>query len=77
MSNPNDHDPARCAQAHCVECEAYGAGYARGKQAAYVDVRAVLDGLHHAPGCGCEPCRLIRDVLAVAHAAPDGAAMLR
>ena len=57
------HDPALCDRHSCTRCDAYGDGYARGKEKAYFEVRAVLDGLDHARGCGCEPCKLIRDVL--------------
>lgn len=70
------HDPALCDLPVCSLCEAHGLGYTRGKEKAYADVRAVLDGLDHAAGCGCEPCRLIRDVMAAARAAPAGAPML-
>ena len=53
------HDPAGCDLPVCQLCDAYGDGYSVGKRRAFEDVRAVLDG-HHGPGCGCEPCRLIR-----------------
>ena len=58
------HDVALCDRAVCSICDAYGDGYASGKASAYFEVRTRLDGGDHARGCGCEPCRLIRDVTA-------------
>ena len=40
----------------------FGAGWAAGKDKAFFEVRTLLES-PHAVGCGCEPCKLIRDVL--------------
>ena len=49
-----------CQRENCPRCDAYGAGYARGKLAAYAEVRARLNDNTHAPDCGCEPCLIVR-----------------
>ena len=40
----------------------FGAGWAAGKEKAFFEVLTLLES-PHAVGCGCEPCKLIRDVL--------------
>ena len=47
---------------HEEPCGCYAEGYAQGKAKTYFEVRAVLDAGDHAAGCGCEPCKLLRDV---------------
>ena len=54
------HDPTICDRAMCSLCRSHEEGYARGKLAAYAEVRARLTDDTHAPDCGCEPCLLIR-----------------
>ena len=40
----------------------YGSGWADGKEKARLEVRTLLEYPHDV-SCGCEPCKLIRDVL--------------
>ena len=54
------HDPAACARPMCSLCRSHGEGYARGKDAAYSEIRARLTDDTHAPDCGCEPCLIVR-----------------
>ena len=68
------HDPALCDRDVCARCDAYGTGYAAGKDKAFFEVRAVLDACDHARGCGCEPCKLIRDVVDAVERMPAASA---
>ncbi len=56
----HEYHPDLCERDNCSLCDAYGAGYFKGKLAAYTEVRARLRDDTHAPDCGCEPCLLIR-----------------
>ena len=40
--------------------EGYAAGYAEGKDKAYFEVLASLEGPPHAQDCGCQPCQVKR-----------------
>ena len=51
----HDHD-------HDAGC--YGDGYAAGKAKAFAEVRSVVVADNHPDSCGCEPCKLIRDIMA-------------
>ena len=56
------HDYAACQLPTCDLCDAYGTGYAHGKDKAHFEVRNhILDD--HGHGCGCEACKTIRAVL--------------
>ena len=45
----------------CPEpCGCYGEGYAAGKDKAYFEAIASLDGPPHAEGCACQPCQVKR-----------------
>lgn len=47
----------------CPEpCACYAEGYAHGKDKAHFEARVVLDS-NHAPGCGCEPCKTVREIV--------------
>ena len=47
----------------CPEpCACYAEGYVHGKEKAHFEVRAVLDS-NHDVGCGCEPCKTVREVI--------------
>ena len=59
------HDVAGCALLACELCDAYGSGWAAGKDKLAFEVEAVKDNPHGA-GCGCRPCALVRVVLGVA-----------
>lgn len=54
------HDPGECAHPMCSLCRSHGEGYARGKDAAYSEIRARLTDTSHAPDCGDEACLIIR-----------------
>ena len=41
-------------------CACYAEGYAAGKDKAYFEVLASLDGAPHAGRCGCQPCQVKR-----------------
>ena len=41
----------------------YAEGYAAGKDKAYFEVLASLDGPPHAEGCACQPCQVKRACL--------------
>ncbi len=56
------HDVAGCALLACELCDAYGSGWAAGKDKLAFEVEAVKDNAHGA-GCGCQPCALVRLVL--------------
>ena len=58
------HEPALCTLSSCQRCDDYGEGYASGKSKAYHDVE--MEGGTHAYECGCEPCRIVRGILASA-----------
>ena len=48
----------------CPEpCGCYAEGYAAGKDKAYFEVLASLDGPPHAESCGCQPCQVKRACL--------------
>ena len=48
----------------CPEpCGCYAEGYAAGKDKAYFEVLASLDGPPHAEGCACQPCQVKRACL--------------
>ena len=38
-------------------CGCYAEGYVQGKDKAYVEVLASLEGPPHAEDCGCQPCQ--------------------
>ena len=63
MAHPS-HEPALCGLEACRRCDDYGVGYAAGKAKAFMELRQHL-GAGHAPGCGCEPCLMIRHIFAV------------
>ena len=44
-------------------CACYAEGYAAGKDKAYFEVIASLDGPPHAEDCACEPCQVKRACL--------------
>ena len=46
----------------CQRCDDYAYGYERGKSKARLEIE-VWDGTH-APTCGCEPCRIVRGIVA-------------
>ena len=54
------HDPTICDRPMCSLCRSHEEGYARGKLAAFGEIRARLTDDTHAVDCGCEPCLLIR-----------------
>ena len=56
------HEPADCELAACDRCDAYGDGYAAGKDAAHFETRVWELGTH-ALDCGCRPCETIRQVV--------------
>ena len=48
----------------CPEpCACYAEGYAAGKDKAYFEVLASLEGPPHAEGCTCQPCQVKRACL--------------
>ena len=48
----------------CPEpCACYAEGYAAGKDKAYFEVLASLDGPPHHRDCGCQPCQVKRACL--------------
>ena len=48
----------------CPEpCACYAEGYAAGKDKAYFEVLACLEGPPHAGGCACRPCQVKRACL--------------
>ena len=48
----------------CPEpCGCYAEGYAAGKDKAYFEVLASLDGPPHDAGCACQPCQVKRACL--------------
>ena len=48
----------------CPEpCGCYAEGYATGKDKAYFEVLASLEGPPHAEGCACQPCQVKRACL--------------
>ena len=48
----------------CPEpCACYAEGYAAGKDKAYFEVLASLEGPPHAEECGCHPCQMKRESL--------------
>ena len=48
----------------CPEpCGCYAEGYAAGKDKAYFEVLAILDGPPHAEGCACQLCQVKRACL--------------
>ena len=48
----------------CPEpCGCYAEGYAAGKDKAYFEVLASLDGPPHHQDCGCQPCQVKRACL--------------
>ena len=48
----------------CPEpCGYYSEGYVQSKERAHFEIRTVLDSNHSAI-CGCEPCRIVREVVA-------------
>ena len=51
------------------DLDAYGQGYAAGKDKAHFEIRHHL-GAEHAASCGCEPCITVRAVLAAAGGGP-------
>ena len=56
----------------CPEpCGCYAEGYAAGKDKAYFEILASLEGPPHAGGCACQPCQVKRGCLAEG-ADPDG-----
>ena len=44
-------------------CACYAKGYAAGKDKAYFEVLASLEGPPHAEGCACQPCQVKRACL--------------
>ena len=56
------HEPADCELAVCDRCDAYGDGYAAGKDAAYFAISTWEFGAH-ATDCGCRPCLAIRQAV--------------
>ena len=52
-------DPQKCD--HDEPCGCYVEGYAQGRDKAHFELRNIL-GAGHADGCGCEPCRTLREV---------------
>ena len=60
--NMTMHDYAGCERAPCVRCHDYGLGWARAKSKGHEEVVQVASGRHDA-ACGCQPCRVIREVL--------------
>ena len=44
-------------------CACYAEGYAAGKDKAFFEVVASLDGPPHAEGCACQPCQVKRACL--------------
>ena len=49
---------------YCPEpCACYAEGYATGKDKAYFEVIASLEGPPHADGCACRPCQVKRACL--------------
>ena len=48
----------------CTEpCACYAEGYAAGKDKAYFEILASLDGPPHAGECACQPCQVKRACL--------------
>ena len=48
----------------CPEpCGCYAEGYAAGKDKAYFEILASLEGPPHAGGCACQPCQVKRGCL--------------
>ena len=48
----------------CPEpCACYAEGYAAGKDKAYFEMLASLEGPPHAEGCACQPCQVKRACL--------------
>ena len=53
-----------CPLCDCPEpCACYVEGYAAGKDEAFFEVIASLDGHRHAEGCACLPCQVKRACL--------------
>ena len=44
-------------------CGCYAEGYAAGKDKAFFEMLASLDGPPHAQDCGCQPCQIKRACL--------------
>ena len=58
-------DSARLPVCDCPElCACYAEGYVKGKEGAHLGIRAVLDS-NHSASCGSEPCRTVREVVAL------------
>ena len=55
------HDYAGCERDPCDRCHDYGLGWTHGKSKAHAEVVKVASGRHDA-ACGCEPCRVIREL---------------
>ena len=52
-----------CPEPCACYAEGYAAGHAEGKDKAYFEVLASLDGPPHAQDCGCQPCQVKRACL--------------
>ena len=59
--NMTMHDYAGCERAPCVRCHDYGLGWAHGKLKMADELPAVASGGHDV-ACGCQPCRVIREL---------------
>ena len=63
-ANHAAHDPVACDEAACQRCDDYANGYQRGKAKARFEIEVWDDT--HALTCGCEPCRIVRGIVAKA-----------
>ena len=63
-----NHDVTLCEIPSCELCAAFEDGYTRGKSKTQFEMD-VWDGTH-ALTCGCEPCRIVRCILAKVKSRP-------
>ena len=63
-----NHDVTLCELPICALCDAWAEGYQQGKDKARFELE-VWDGTH-ALTCGCEPCRIVRGILAKVKSSP-------
>ena len=61
-----DDEPRFIPACDCADgdCPCHVEGYARGKEKAHVEAAPLAEGPPHGAGCGCEPCRTVRAVIA-------------
>ena len=56
------HDPVTCDEAACQRCADFANGYQVGKDKGRLEIELWNDT--HALTCRCEPCRIVRGIVA-------------